>query len=230
MNFQRRIVRDLNMMSDVKHQTLYFKSDPNATSIIELKALIIAPEDSVYQGGFFLFETNLSQYPFHPPKFKFITPNPNERLHPNFYGCGKVCFDFLGTFGNNNWSPATSLPQILLCFESVLDSNPIRHEPSFKHVTLNDPNAKNYAIISRYLTLITAFRWIKTNHSEYGQIIRNYFHDHLTIYQSSIDLLRPYHGQRLSSIHNQNVLINVDDLQSQYSQLQTQLTNQSINI
>ncbi len=217
------IDRQLKSFMESKHQDLYLIQCQD--NVHNLKALIIAPEDSVYQGGLFFYDIHLHDYPFQPPQVKLITINP-ERLHPDFYQSGLVRADFLGTYGSCEWTPLMKFEQMLLFFQSQFNSNPIQCEPEYKHVTIDDPMAKVYAIIVRYLTLVSTFQWLKCGHPEYDQIIKHYFCSHLILYQSSIESLRPYHGQTLFSIHHENITIDVDNLQSKYLQLQTQLTHQ----
>lgn len=87
-------------------------------NIKEWEATIIGPSDSPYTGGIFklkiLFGDN---YPFKPPKVKFVT----KIYHPNIDLYGNICLDIL----KNNWTPALNIIKLLLSICSLLtDPNP----------------------------------------------------------------------------------------------------------
>jgi ubiquitin-conjugating enzyme E2 D/E len=81
-------------------------------------ATIIGPEKTPYEGGVFkLAITFPNDYPFKPPKIKFIT----RIYHPNINKYGSICLDIL----KNNWSPALTICKTLLSISSLLsDPNP----------------------------------------------------------------------------------------------------------
>lgn len=82
------------------------------------EANIIGPSNSVYQGAIFKLKIKIPEnYPFKPPKIKFITPI----YHPNINKFGDICLDTITT----NWSPIMSIGKVLLSICSLLtDPNP----------------------------------------------------------------------------------------------------------
>ena len=82
------------------------------------EATIIGPSDSPYSGGIFKLKLQFcDDFPFKPPKVKFIT----KILHPNIDCYGNICLDIL----NKNWSPVLNVTKLLLSISSLLtDPNP----------------------------------------------------------------------------------------------------------
>ncbi|KAH8701777.1 ubiquitin-conjugating enzyme/RWD-like protein [Talaromyces proteolyticus] len=89
--------------------------------------LIVLNPDSMYYGGYFkaLMEFT-SNYPYSPPKFRFIRPI----WHPNIYPDGNLCISILHTPGEDEqsgelaaerWSPAQRVESVLISILSLLD-------------------------------------------------------------------------------------------------------------
>ena len=67
----------------------------------------------------FLLLVNISgRYPFEPPRCRFVTPV----YHPNIDSGGRICLDTLKSPPGGSWSPAVSLPSLLLSIRSLLAS------------------------------------------------------------------------------------------------------------
>ena len=91
---------------------------PIGSDMMYWEATILGPSESPYAGGIYkleiIFPTN---YPFKPPKIRFVTPI----YHPNINKQGSICLDIL----NINWSPVLSITKLLLSICSLLtDPNP----------------------------------------------------------------------------------------------------------
>lgn len=120
------------------------------SDIFTWEGTIIGPSDSPYAGGLFKLQIIFPKnYPFKPPRVKFITPI----YHPNINRHGSICLDTLTT----NWSPALTILKVLLSISSLLtDPNP--DDPLDKTIAdmyLNDIerfkiNARNYTIRYAY--------------------------------------------------------------------------------
>ena len=110
----------------LKKELIDISSDPPSNcsagikndDITNWEATIIGPSGSPYMGGVFKLDINFpNNYPFKPPKIKFIT----KILHPNINHNGSICLDIL----NKNWSPALTITKLLLSISSLLtDPNP----------------------------------------------------------------------------------------------------------
>lgn len=97
------------------------------------EANIIGPSNSVYQGAIFKLKIKIPEnYPFKPPKIKFITPI----YHPNINKFGDICLDTITT----NWAPIMSIGKVLLSICSLLtDPNPDDPlEPQIAELYKND--------------------------------------------------------------------------------------------
>jgi ubiquitin-conjugating enzyme E2 Z len=129
----KRILSDLKIIKKNeldKHNIFVSTSDDDIYSI---KAMIIGPEDTPYEGGFFFFDINFPKnYPMEPPKAKFMTLNREVRFNPNLYKCGKVCVSLLNTWQGPGWTTACTLSSVLLSIQSLLNENPIQNEPGWE--------------------------------------------------------------------------------------------------
>lgn len=74
------------------------------------------PRDTSYEGGHFYVDIELEdQYPFVPPKMRFVT----KVWHPNVSSAnGAICLDIL----KDQWSPALTLKTALLSLQALLSS------------------------------------------------------------------------------------------------------------
>ncbi|KAL2803411.1 ubiquitin-conjugating enzyme/RWD-like protein [Aspergillus granulosus] len=89
--------------------------------------LIVLNPDSLYYGGYFKAAMEFpSNYPYSPPKFRFLRP----LYHPNIYPDGKLCISILhspgedemsGELASERWSPAQRVESVLISILSLLD-------------------------------------------------------------------------------------------------------------
>ncbi|KTW26400.1 hypothetical protein T552_02881 [Pneumocystis carinii B80] len=97
-------------------------------NVYEWEVLIIGPEDTLYEGGFFKCHLSFPrEYPHLPPKMRFIT----ELYHPNVYEDGYVCISILHPPGEDKfgyedaserWRAVHTPETILLSVISMLSS------------------------------------------------------------------------------------------------------------
>jgi len=120
MSAIRRIQKELKEISEEKsdHQNKIYSVSPTDGNLFIWSGYIFGPLESPYEGGAFKIVIEFpSNYPFKPPKIYFKT----KIYHPNISESGIICLDIL----KNMWSPALSIPKVLLSISSLLtDPNP----------------------------------------------------------------------------------------------------------
>jgi len=121
------LTRNMNSHKRLQQELSEISTDPPVgcsgglvdDDLFHWTASIVGPEGCPYDGGVFLLDVKFpSDYPFKPPKMKFLT----KIFHPNIaqHG-GSICLDIL----KEQWSPALTLPRVLLSLMSLLnDPNP----------------------------------------------------------------------------------------------------------
>jgi ubiquitin-conjugating enzyme E2 D len=121
----------------------------NNDDLFNWQGTIIGPSDSPYSGGLFrlsiIFPEN---YPFKPPKIKFIT----KILHPNINRHGSICLDIL----NVSWSPILNISKVLLSICSLL-TDPNENDPLNSSIAkIYKENKQKYNTLVRNFTLTHA--------------------------------------------------------------------------
>ncbi|XP_012283933.1 ubiquitin-conjugating enzyme E2 T [Orussus abietinus] len=90
-----------------------------------LCANVMGPRGSPYEGGLFQLELEIPQnYPFEPPRMKFVTPV----YHPNIDSSGRICMDFLKMPPKGGWKPTINLENLLTAVQLLLE-NPNPDDP-----------------------------------------------------------------------------------------------------
>lgn len=155
-------VKDL-LKSPLDNEGIYYKHDDE--DILKGHALIIGPKDSLYNGGYYFFTFSFpNNYPHSPPKLTFCTSDGATRFHPNMYKCGKVCLSILNTWRGEQWTSCQSIRSILLTLMSILDKEPLLHEPGINKF---HTDYHNYNEIIMYKNIEFAIYSILTNHEAY---------------------------------------------------------------
>lgn len=151
-NSMKRLKSELKLFKDeaecFRDGTFAMHNDSN---IKEAYAMIIGPDDSPYEGGFYFFHVNFKDsYPFDPPHFKSLTQGGRVRFNPNLYVEGKVCLSILGTWQGPEWSPIYNLKTILTAIRGqVLVENPLVNEPCYNTYSKTNSECVNYSAIVR---------------------------------------------------------------------------------
>lgn len=127
---KKRLVKDIgNIIKEpLTDQGIYYIHDEE--KMLQGYALIIGPEDSLYEFGCYLFKFDFTvNYPYEPPKLTFYCFDRDTRFHPNLYRNGKVCLSVLNTWKGESWTSCQNIKSVLLTIASILDNKPFLHEP-----------------------------------------------------------------------------------------------------
>lgn len=209
----KRLGKEFMEFKKSNHKTMFLEMVDN--SLAHFQAMVLGPEGTPYEGGFFLFDIKpTSDYPNQPPMVIHITPLRNDcRLHPNLYANdenrqgGKVCLSILGTWGKYEWSPALTIEKILVTISGLLDNNPIANEPGME----KSPKATQemYSMGSRYWTLYTAQEVIsrKDIPESFIREARRFMVEHIEVYIKSAQILKDFKTDYIHSMHANIALV-----------------------
>ena len=108
----QRIRTELEIL--IKDPPSNCSAGPEEDDLFRWEATLMGPDNSVYEGGVFKLCIEFPKdYPFKPPKVKFLT----RIYHPNINMGGGICLDIL----KDQWSPALTISKVLLSICSLLD-------------------------------------------------------------------------------------------------------------
>ena len=144
----KRLISDIKdiQKSPLDSEGIYYKHDES--NMLLGYAYICGPKDSMYFGGNYFYKFEFPyDYPHRPPKMTFINKDGKTRFHPNMYQSGKICLSILNTWKGDQWTGCQSIRSILLTIVSILDNNPLLHEPGF---TRTHKDCERYNKIIRY--------------------------------------------------------------------------------
>ena len=123
-------VRDI-MKNPLHSNGVYYTHDD--TDMLRGWAMIVGPEDTPYFGGFYFFKFQFpTDYPYSPPIVTCHTNDGRVRFNPNLYTSGKVCISILNTWRGEQWSGCQNIRSVLMTFQSLLDKEPLLHEPGIR--------------------------------------------------------------------------------------------------
>jgi ubiquitin-conjugating enzyme E2 Z len=207
-----KVNRVLKELASLKKETNEFLVDYDEADITKLNVIIKAPVDSLYKHTFVRIEMTLPEnYPFVPPKVKFYNWK-NTRIHPNLYGCGKVCLSILGTWSGEPWASTMTLETVIRVIGSLLDNTPYIHEPN----CVNDPTYNKYVRFETFDTLL--FDYIK---HEQNNKFKKFMLDYINENKQTIlnDLILLNNENKRQNIHTKYGMITIIDYTKYINQL-----------
>lgn len=164
----KRLIKDVKDIrkNPLEEDGIYYKHDDE--NFMKGYAMIIGPSGSVYYGGYYFFYFDFpTDYPYSPPKLKFMTNDGVTRFHPNLYKTGKVCLSIINTWRGEAWSSCQTIRSILLTLLTILDDKPLLHEPGLSE---NSPDFKKYNELITYKNVeFSILRAISKNADKYFQ-------------------------------------------------------------
>lgn len=144
----RRLQRELeNISQDPSGNISAYPENDN--NLFKWRAILIGPPGTVYEGGVFNIRLFFpDEYPFRPPKVKFLT----KIYHPNINLNGDICLDIL----RGRWTPALTVRTVLLSICSLLDK-PNPDDPLMPEIaTLYRTNRSRYDQLAKEWTFTHA--------------------------------------------------------------------------
>ena len=227
---KRIINKDLKSIEHNKLNEQGIFIEFNEENMLQSKAMIIGPPDSLYEGGYLFFNIDFPKnYPFSPPDVSYVPVN-KVRIHPNLYigghksGFGKVCLSILGTWSGPQWTTVMDVSTVLLSLQSILDEDPLLNEPGFnrnnKHQKdiINNYNEViffenvNSLIIKNYSNIPNGFMIFKDN------IVKFFNNNYVKIFNNIIKKCKVNKNKMhiIINIYRINCAIDYDELLNRY--------------
>jgi ubiquitin-protein ligase len=216
--------------------------------------LIVGPENTPYEKGFYLFTFEYPPtYPMTPPLATFCTKgslhNPvrnttfNVRFNPNLYQCGKVCLSMLNTWKGEGWVPTMTIITVLIAIQGlVLTEEPLRNEPGYE--TANVRILEKYNQIVEYanikISVLNTINQLPNNFEIFQDIVNHLFLKNIDYYKKFVlDRNEKYKDILIESnvydmkckLHYELLLKEIDDAEKKtMAFLETKMSNCTIHI
>ena len=188
----KRICSDIKDLTrdPLDKEGIYHSYDEN--NITEARIMIIGPEDTPYENGFYFFHFKFpANYPFEPPSVKYYTQGENTRFNPNLYTCGKVCLSLINTWDGPKWTSCQTIRSVLISLRGLVlgVKYPLQNEPGYE--TAKDVRAQAFNDVIQYqnyhiavVKMITdtpkGFEVFKPQMLEYLKTNYSWYNDRLT--------------------------------------------------
>lgn len=198
----KRLMRDYKYVKNenLEEQGLYCIM--NEENIYEIKAMVVGPKDTPYEGGFYFFLLKFSkEYPHKPPSITFHTLDNRVRFNPNYYKCGKVCLSILGTWAGPGWTSCMNLNTILLILQTRLNEMPIQNEPGYENN--KGKNAKDYNEVLKWYNLEVAVAKVKNElppgFKDFKPYVIKEFENNKKYYTNYLNKIKENEGRKIKS-------------------------------
>ena len=113
----RRLIKEYSELEDNEN----YKAEPVDGNNFLWRATLFGPAQSKIEGKEFDLELQFpNEYPYKPPKVRFLTLISNQHVSKE----GAICLDILDTA----WSPALTIDRVLLSILSVLTDSHVFRE------------------------------------------------------------------------------------------------------
>jgi ubiquitin-protein ligase len=201
-----RLLKDVRQIlkNPLTDNGIYYVHDEE--DMLKGNAMIVGPEGTPYFGGYYFFEFNFPyDYPFSPPKVKFMTNNGFTRFNPNLYKCGKVCVSILNTWNGDKWSSCQTINSILLTLCSLLNDTPFLNEPG---QTLKSRDCISYHSSITFMNISYSVCDLIANVS--GQIPQQFltfYDDMVTLFLKNYETLKAFVQKQKTEVEYLNVQI-----------------------
>lgn len=171
----KRIITEIKALKNYNPRDVNFSIAPlGGGNIFNWLGIIFGPSDTPYEGGVFYLRIQLPpDYPFKPPRISFVT----KVYHPNVASNGVIrahepC---------NGWTPALTMPLILLTISSVLAEPQIGEHAVSEIALLYRDNRELYNATAKWHTNTYATGGRPEEHEllkSIPSIAHENFHDH----------------------------------------------------
>lgn len=235
-----RILSDLNSLikKPLENEGVYIYV--NEENIYNVKCLIIGPDDTPYQGGFYFFDINFPKnYPLEPPDVKYMTQYNRIRFNPNLYTCGKVCLSILNTWYGPSWTPCNTLRSVLVSLLGlVFIKHPLTNEPGYENACQDI--IENYDSIIEYENLrIATVKMLRNPPNQFEifleKIYRHYYENYEK-YKNLVEKLKKDKNKKayFSQIYAMKVVCDYEyvegEMQKVYDEISSFLNTDGGNI
>ena len=225
-----RLLKDVREMMTLSSETdIYYKH--SETDMLCGYALIIGPEDSLYDGGYYFYKFKFPpDYPHSPPLVEFLTNDGMTRMHPNMYKNRRMCMSILNSWRGDQWTGCQTIKSVLLTIMSLLDSKPLLNEPG---ITATNADFATYHRIIQYKNYEFSMLQLLKSLSAFKQVIadiefHDQFYEHMCAafrkshlrHSASIDALLSKHPHsetlRTTHVYQMNTVVNYPELKTAF--------------
>jgi ubiquitin-protein ligase len=215
-------IKDLNRDPLEKEGIYHYYDDSN---VMEAYIMIIGPEDTPYENGFYLFKFSFpNNYPFEPPKVKYYTLDGNTRFNPNLYTCGKVCLSIINTWDGPKWTSCQTIRSVLISLRGLVlgVKHPLHNEPGFEQVL--DNRSTNYNDVVLYenyrVALVKMIRNPPKGFEVFKQQMIDYVKQNYTRYKQRLTELSKYDNTKVNSqVYSMSVVRNFTKVLTDITQI-----------